>query len=161
MHSVNFFAEGLVNLIGYEKTGLGTTDNGLQQIESFWAKKINTKGLFIKDGSGLSRNNAMSPSHYVEMLNYIYKSKYYSTFLTSLPVAGISGTLSSVCAGQMGQGKIKAKSGTLTRVKAYSGFVNSQNGKNIAFSISIHNFTCAKYEIVPLMESVLNALAGY
>ena len=42
-----------------------------------------------------------------------------------------------------------------------SNMLLSQNGKNIAFSISIHNFTCAKYEIVSLIEPVLNALAGY
>jgi D-alanyl-D-alanine carboxypeptidase/D-alanyl-D-alanine-endopeptidase (penicillin-binding protein 4) len=130
-------------------------------MDNFWSKKINCKGLFIKDGSGLSRNNAMSPSHYVEMLKYIYQSKYYATFLSTLPIAGVSGTLGSVCAGQSGQGRVKAKSGTLTRVKAYSGFVESKSGKNIAFSISIHNFTCARNEIVTLMEPVLNAMADY
>jgi D-alanyl-D-alanine carboxypeptidase/D-alanyl-D-alanine-endopeptidase (penicillin-binding protein 4) len=161
IHSVNLFAESLINIIGYEKTGDGSTDNGLNQLESFWSKKINCKGLFIKDGSGLSRNNAMSPSHYVEMLKYIYKSKYYSIFLNTLPVAGISGTLAKVCSGEDGHGRIKAKSGTLTRVKAYSGYVESKSGKKIAFSMSIHNFTCSRNEIVPLMEPVLNAMATH
>jgi D-alanyl-D-alanine carboxypeptidase/D-alanyl-D-alanine-endopeptidase (penicillin-binding protein 4) len=103
----------------------------------------------------------MSPSHYVEMLRYIYKSKNYATFLSSLPVAGISGTLGKVCAGQDGQGRVKAKSGTLTRVKAYSGYVQSKSGKNIAFSIAVNNFTCSKGEIVNLIEPVLNAMAAY
>lgn len=161
LHSVNFYAEGLLNLIAYEKTGNGSTESGISVMDNFWSKKINCKGLFIKDGSGLSRNNAMSPSHYVEMLKYIYQSKYYATFLSTLPIAGVSGTLGSVCAGQSGQGRVKAKSGTLTRVKAYSGFVESKSGKNIAFSISIHNFTCARNEIVPLMEPILNAMADY
>jgi len=40
---------------------------------------------------------------YVEMLKYIYKSKNYSIFLSSLPVAGMSGTLGKVCAGQEGR----------------------------------------------------------
>lgn len=161
MHSVNFFAEGLLNLVGYEKTGNGSTNNSLNQMNQFWSKKINSKGLFINDGSGLSRSNAMSPSHYVEMLRYIYNSKNYATFLSSLPVAGISGTLGKVCAGQDGQGRVKAKSGTLTRVKAYSGYVQSKSGKNIAFSIAINNFTCSKGEIVNLIEPVLNAMAAY
>jgi len=161
LHSVNLFAEGLINLIAYEKTSDGSTDSGLNQLDNFWSKKINCKGLFIKDGSGLSRNNAMSPSHYVEMLKYIYKSTNYKTFLETLPISGISGTLAKVCAGQDGHGRIKAKSGTLTRVKAYSGYVESKTGKKIAFSISIHNFTCARHEIVPLMEPVLNAMAVY
>jgi D-alanyl-D-alanine carboxypeptidase/D-alanyl-D-alanine-endopeptidase (penicillin-binding protein 4) len=161
LHSVNFFAEGLVNLVGFEKTGNGSTDSGLNQMNQFWSKKINSKGLFINDGSGLSRSNAMSPSHYVEMLRYIYKSKNYATFLSSLPVAGVSGTLGKVCAGQDGQGRVKAKSGTLTRVKAYSGYVQSKSGKNIAFSIAVNNFTCSKGEIVNLIEPVLNAMAAY
>ncbi|MFM7667373.1 MAG: D-alanyl-D-alanine carboxypeptidase/D-alanyl-D-alanine-endopeptidase [Bacteroidota bacterium] len=161
MHSVNFFAEGLVNLVGFEKTGNGSTESGLNQMNQFWSKKINSKGLFINDGSGLSRSNAMSPSHYVEMLRYIYNSKNYATFLSSLPVAGISGTLGKVCAGQDGQGRVKAKSGTLTRVKAYSGYVQSKSGKNIAFSIAVNNFTCSKGEIVNLIEPVLNAMAAY
>jgi len=161
MHSVNFFAEGLVNLVGFEKTGNGSTESGLNQMNQFWSKKINSKGLYINDGSGLSRSNAMSPSHYVEMLRYIYKSKNYTTFLSSLPVAGMSGTLGKVCSGQDGQGRVKAKSGTLTRVKAYSGYVQSKSGKNIAFSIAINNFTCTKGEIVNLIEPVLNAMAAY
>jgi D-alanyl-D-alanine carboxypeptidase/D-alanyl-D-alanine-endopeptidase (penicillin-binding protein 4) len=161
LHSVNLFAEGLINLIAFEKTGIGSTDDGLNQIDNFWSKKINCKGLFIKDGSGLSRNNAMSPSHYVEMLRYIYKSSNYTSFSATLPVAGISGTLAKVCSGQEGHGRIKAKSGTLTRVKAYSGYVESKTGKKIAFSMSIHNFTCGRNEIVPLMEPVLNAMATY
>jgi len=109
LHSVNLFAEGLINLIAFEKTGIGSTDDGLNQIDNFWSKKINCKGLFIKDGSGLSRNNAMSPSHYVEMLRYIYKSSNYTSFSATLPVAGISGTLAKVCSGQEGHGRIKAK----------------------------------------------------
>ena len=52
-------------------------------------------------------------------------------------VAGKSGTLKRVCLGQLAEGRVFAKSGTLSRVKAYAGYVYSNSGKKIAFSFSV------------------------
>jgi D-alanyl-D-alanine carboxypeptidase/D-alanyl-D-alanine-endopeptidase (penicillin-binding protein 4) len=159
MRSINLFAEGIVCLVGYEKTGNGSTESGLKEIEKYWSNHINTNGLFIKDGSGLSRSNGMSAYHFCELLRVTNKSGFINTFEASLPVAGKSGTLFNLCRGQAGQGRIIAKSGTMARIKSYAGFINSKSGKKLAFAIILTNYSGSNSNAVTKIESLLNTLA--
>lgn len=161
-YSVNFFAEGLVQLVGYIESGNGTTSRGLKDIKKYWSNKFSTKGLYITDGSGLSRSNAINASHFCSLLKYMYsESDHYDDFFNSLAIAGETGTFKNICSGQLGEGRVFGKSGTLTRVKAYSGYVYSNSGKKIAFSFSANNFTCSKRKLIKLFTKTLNALAVY
>ena len=63
--------------------------------------------------------------------------------------------------GQLAEGRVFAKSGTLSRVKAYAGYVYSNSGKKIAFSFSINNYNCRTSDVVNLFSKTLNALAVY
>ena len=126
-----------------------------------WNKKIDFTGLYIKDGSGLSRSNAISARHFCSLLIEMTKSPNYAAFLSTLPLSGCSGTLSGVCKNQLGHGKIRAKSGTMTRIKSYSGYVESTSGKKIAFTIIVNNFNCSSNEVVNQMETIFNAMSTY
>jgi D-alanyl-D-alanine carboxypeptidase/D-alanyl-D-alanine-endopeptidase (penicillin-binding protein 4) len=161
MKSVNLFAEELLCLSGCKLSGYGSTENSLKQLEKFWSKRLNFTGLYIKDGSGLSRSNAISARHFCDLLQEMYKSSNYADFLSTLPLAGCSGTLSDVCKNQLGHGRIKAKSGTLNRVKAYSGYVDSESGKKIAFAIIVNNFNSSSSVVVDQMEKIFNVMATY
>lgn len=161
LHSINLFAEQLLFLCSKEKYGYGSTENGIRLIEKSWAKDINFSGLNITDGSGLSRSNAISANHFCQLLKGIYTSEIYTDFLSSLPIAGCSGTLTNVCKNQLGHGRIKAKSGTLNRVKSYVGYVDSKSGKKIAFAIIVNNYNCSSSQLVDLMEHVFNAMAEF
>lgn len=161
MKSINLFAEGLVCLVGFHLTGNGSTDEGLRQIEKYWSKSFSFSGLYVKDGSGLSRSNGISASHFCDLLKAMSLSKNHSAFLSTLPVAGKSGTLSGLCKDQPGQGRIVAKSGTMSRIKSYAGYVNSKSGKKIAFSITVTNFNNSSNAVMDKMEKVLNLLAVY
>lgn len=161
MKSINLYAEGLVCLIGYKLSGNGSTEEGLKQMESYWNKRLNWNGLYIKDGSGLSRSNAISASHFCELLKLMSTSKTALPFYSTLPVAGKSGTISSLCRDEPGQGRVVAKSGTMSRIKSYSGYVNSKSGKKIAFSITVNNFNSSSSAVTTKIEKVLNALAVY
>ena len=85
----------------------------------------------------------------------------YEDFKGSLSVAGVKGTLKNVCRKQKGANRIFAKSGTLSNVKAYSGYVETQSGKNLAFAVIANNFNCSKSQIVKKMEFIFNAMASY
>ncbi|NBR14010.1 MAG: D-alanyl-D-alanine carboxypeptidase/D-alanyl-D-alanine-endopeptidase [Crocinitomicaceae bacterium] len=161
LRSVNLYAEGLLNLVGYAKTGDGSTESGLKQMEAYWGNKIDLSGLSLKDGSGLSRSNAMSAHHFCQLLKVMYQSSNFTDFKNTLPVAGQSGTARSLCKGEAGEGRVFAKSGTINKVKAYAGYVDSKSGKKIAFSISVNNFEGSNSELIQKMEKVLNALASY
>lgn len=161
MKSINLYAEGLICLIGYKLSGNGSTEEGLKQMEAYWNKRLNWNGLYIKDGSGLSRSNAISASHFCELLKVMTTSKNAESFYSTLPVAGKSGTISSLCRNETGQGRVLAKSGTMSRIKSYSGYVNSKSGKKLAFSITVNNFNSSSSAVTKKIEKVLNALAVY
>jgi D-alanyl-D-alanine carboxypeptidase/D-alanyl-D-alanine-endopeptidase (penicillin-binding protein 4) len=161
MKSINLFAEELVCLVGYKLTGNGSTEEGLKQIEKYWAEKFSFNGLNLTDGSGLSRSNGISAAHYCSLLKAMSLSKNHSVYFSTLPVAGKSGTISGLCKDQPGSGRIVAKSGTMSRIKSYAGYVNSKSGKKIAFALTISNFNNTSNDTVEKMEKVLNALAVY
>lgn len=158
MKSINVFAETLNAWLGYEKLGEGTTENGVKVMEDHWASRINTIGLNLTDGSGLSRSNSVSAKNYCELLKYMYLSKNRDVFKSTLPVAGVSGTLSTFCKGQCAEGKIYAKSGTMRRIKSYAGYVDTGSGKKIAFALIVNNYSCSNTAIMKKMETIMNAL---
>jgi serine-type D-Ala-D-Ala carboxypeptidase/endopeptidase (penicillin-binding protein 4) len=160
MRSINLFAEHLLCLVGYEKRSHGSTGTGAFHIQNYWESKIGS-GFYITDGSGLSRNNAVSAYHFAQLLKYMKNSNQYAEFKKTLPVAGKSGTLSSVCKGQAAAGRIFAKSGTMNRIKAYSGYVETSSGKNLAFAIIVNNHSIPSADLVKKMEAVFNAMAKY
>jgi D-alanyl-D-alanine carboxypeptidase/D-alanyl-D-alanine-endopeptidase (penicillin-binding protein 4) len=158
LKSINVFAETLASWIGFKKTGLGTVTNGVDVIQNYWKNKINTYGLSLTDGSGLSRTNNVSASTFCSLLEYMYKSKHKDEFLGTLPISGQTGTLTYFCKGQCSEGKIYAKSGTMKGVKSYAGYVNTQSGHTLVFSIIINNYSCSSNTLMKKLERVMNAM---
>ncbi|OFZ14439.1 MAG: D-alanyl-D-alanine carboxypeptidase/D-alanyl-D-alanine-endopeptidase [Bacteroidetes bacterium RIFCSPHIGHO2_02_FULL_44_7] len=161
MRSVNLFAEHMVNLIGYDKTGNGSTSSGLTVLEDYWKSKFNTNGMHVNDGSGLSRSNAWNADHFVQLLKCMHTSKYAAQFKSTLPVAGSSGTLRNICAGGAAKNRMQAKSGSMTRIKSYAGYIQSASGKNYCFALIVNNASCSNAALLSKMESVFNTIATY
>lgn len=161
MRSVNLFAEHMLNLIAIEEGRNGSTTEGLQILENHWKRRFNTQGLHVADGSGLSRTNAISADHFVELLKYMSDSKYHDKFVGSLPIAGVSGTLRNVCRGQTAQKRLIAKSGTMSRIKSYSGYINTSSGKKLAFALIVNNYDCSSSILKRRMEILFNKMAAY
>jgi serine-type D-Ala-D-Ala carboxypeptidase/endopeptidase (penicillin-binding protein 4) len=159
--SVNLFAEGILNNIGFLLNGGGSTEDGIAALKSFWENKINLTNFQLKDGCGLSRENAISADHFCQLLSYMKNSKNFKDFKSTLPIAGISGTIKNLCKGQAGEGRIFAKSGTISKVKSYAGYVESISGKNLAFAITVNNFSGSNSQLMNEIEKVLNELANY
>jgi D-alanyl-D-alanine carboxypeptidase/D-alanyl-D-alanine-endopeptidase (penicillin-binding protein 4) len=122
---------------------------------TYWKSKINTKGLYLKDGSGLSRSNAVGAGHFCELLYQMSKSKNYASFNATLPIVGESGTVSGLCKNTSAQGRIRAKSGTMSRIKSYSGYAETISGRKLGFAIIINNFTCSNSTTVDQIEKLL------
>tara|TARA_B100001287_G_scaffold146294_1_gene123147 strand:+ start:4805 stop:6304 length:1500 start_codon:yes stop_codon:yes gene_type:complete len=159
--SINLFAEGLLNLVGFKQNSFGSTISGIRAVYDNFEGKINLHGMKLKDGSGLSRKNAVSARNFCDLLSYIHKSPLNHTFLNTLAVAGQTGTLKNICRSQVASGRMFAKSGTLSNVKAYAGFVKTISGKNLAFAIIVNNFIGSRYQMVKKMERIFNAMASY
>jgi len=155
--SVNLFAEHLVKQIAFEKIGVGNRQSGIELIEEFWKSKgISTEYLFMEDGSGLSHFNAVSPAFFTAVLNFMTKrSTNKKTFLNSLPGAG-EGTLKRFDKELFPENTLKAKSGSMTRVRCYAGYLDVDSGAKVAFSIMFNNFSGSHSKLADEIEKLLH-----
>ncbi|MDA3816751.1 MAG: D-alanyl-D-alanine carboxypeptidase/D-alanyl-D-alanine-endopeptidase [Prolixibacteraceae bacterium] len=158
--SVNLYAEHLCKHIGYLSTGDGSTETGTEVIKTFWRDKgIDTDWLFLADGSGLSRNNAFSAKVLTDILVYMSNySSYFNDFEASIPLTGLQGTQKYYFQNSFLKGKARAKSGSMTRVRSFAGYMETQNGTPVAFSIIINNFNCGSFTMAYKMEKVIEAI---
>ncbi|MCB9196184.1 MAG: D-alanyl-D-alanine carboxypeptidase/D-alanyl-D-alanine-endopeptidase [Flavobacteriales bacterium] len=160
--SNNLFAEHLLKHIGISQHHDGSVYSGTSGVYNFWLSKgIDMSGFYMNDGSGLSRANAISAKQLVEILTYMKKSKYADSFYSSLPNCGKTGTLSSYGKGTKIYNNLRAKSGTMTRVKSYAGYVKSADGKELVFAIIVNNFNCTTPEIGRKLEKLMISLGDY
>ncbi|HYG51682.1 MAG TPA: D-alanyl-D-alanine carboxypeptidase/D-alanyl-D-alanine-endopeptidase [Flavobacteriales bacterium] len=162
MNSVNLFAEHLCIQIGLSKYGGASTQTGCSAITEFWKKRgIDTEGLYMFDGCGLSRHNAISAHHLTDIMVYMAKSKNAAGFENTLPVAGKTGTLSNIGKKTIIAGNVHAKSGTMQRVKSYSGYVKTKSGRKLAFTMIVNNFNCPVKKMVDKFEKLMIAMASF
>lgn len=156
--SINVFAEGLMRLTSFVKTGNGTHEKSSNYMQSYWKEKLKTNALFLSDGSGLARTNAIDAKTMCELLIYMNTSTGKTEFYNSLPVSGVSGTLKNVAKNQAAHGKIHAKSGTMRRTKSYAGYAETASGKKIAFAFIANNYTGSNKDVATQMEVLMNEL---
>ena len=153
-YSNNFVADVLVKRLGAKfprygqsnSPGSGTYDNGLHRIKRFLNQKVGIKDPFkIYNGSGLSEHNRFSSYQVGKLLRYIAgRLEILPDFLASLPVSGRNGTMqkrfNDNLTGHL-QGKVRAKTGTLTSPRlaiGLAGFFEHPRHGVCGFSI-IHN----------------------
>ena len=154
--SVNLFAEHFLKHLAFQKTGYGTTEDGCQFVLQFWKEKgLDMTGFFMNDGSGLSRFNAITASQIVDVLNYMKtKSAYSADFYQSLATVG-NGTLTAFKSEDFPNQCLRAKSGSMTRVRCYAGYLTSVSGRQLSFAIMLNNFSCSQKEATKKIEELL------
>jgi serine-type D-Ala-D-Ala carboxypeptidase/endopeptidase (penicillin-binding protein 4) len=152
--SINLFAEHLVLQLAFENAGKGSLDKGLEIMDDF-RKEHGILNRFIQeDGSGLSRRNAISAGALVQILQYMKQSQYKDLFIESLPVAG-EGTLRSFSKEDFPGETLQCKSGSMTRVRCYAGYLKCLSGRELAFAILLNNFPCSQQEMVKKIQKLL------
>jgi len=154
--SVNLFAEHLLKHLAFQKYGLGTTTEGCKLVVQFWKDKgLDMTGFFMNDGSGLSRFNAVTAGQMVSILNYMKtRSKYSADFYQSLATTG-NGTLTVFHEENFPNQCLHAKSGSMTRVRCYTGYLTTISGRQLTFAILLNNFSCNQQEAVQKIEDLL------
>jgi D-alanyl-D-alanine carboxypeptidase/D-alanyl-D-alanine-endopeptidase (penicillin-binding protein 4) len=161
VYSLNIYAEAILCAIGYQTLSEANFDAGTKAVQTFWQMRgLDTEGFFMYDGSGLSPTNAITPKQLCTMFYLNTKEPYYQTFYESLPVAGVSGTLSDMCVGTIAAGKIRAKSGTMTRVMCYAGYVKGASGKTYCFSFMANKYGGDYYGMRARVEKLMILMAS-
>ena len=138
--SQSFYAEHLLKRTGAAVSGRGTFASGIDAAKRYLASAgIASGGAVIADGGGLSRANRLSPVHLTEVLKHAYNAKYGKVFVASLARSGIDHSMRKRLAATAYRGRVAAKTGTLNRVVALSGYAFNRHGKVLAFSVLVNN----------------------
>lgn len=133
--SHNLYAETVLRTVGRIATGHGSIQGGARAVEALLGEDSRAvAGVHIDDGSGLSKLNRASARSIVELLAFMDRSPYREHYLQSLPEAAVSRGLRRMQE-TAAAGNLRAKTGTIDRVSALSGYVRARNGERLAFSI--------------------------
>lgn len=138
--SQNLHAELFLRTVAKEKTGVGSIDEGLQLERDFLKSAgISDGDILLSDGSGLARDDLVKPRAMVQLLRYAAQQPWGPDFLSTLPVAGVDGTMEGRMKQPAEAGLIQAKTGSLDHVHALSGYATTLRGEYLAFSIFGNN----------------------
>ncbi|MBY0418627.1 MAG: D-alanyl-D-alanine carboxypeptidase/D-alanyl-D-alanine-endopeptidase [Pararheinheimera sp.] len=131
--SDNAITRQLYLALGAIQTDTGTeltADTAEQQVRSFLSSiKLDHSSLMLENGSGLSRSERISPELMAALLHHAIQAKYQPELISSMPLAGVDGTLKRRFTQAQTQGKARLKTGTLRNVTALAGFVTDQSGR--------------------------------
>jgi len=158
--SHNMFAEAILKILGHQRFGTGSYYTGLRAIDLALAKYGITQSEIINvDGSGLSRNNLVTPAFICNYLRIMYRSGVYKSFFQSLSEAGTTGTIGGMFKGTAAAHNLRAKSGSIERVRSYGGYVTNKKGKLLTFAIIVNNFNERQSSIKDQLERLMIAIA--
>jgi serine-type D-Ala-D-Ala carboxypeptidase/endopeptidase (penicillin-binding protein 4) len=144
--SNNFYADMMIrNLAAKAGEKPATVRAGMEFIYTFLDHVgIPREEYLLSSGAGFTHSNFISAGALCKILNHLKaETSVSSAFFSSLPVAGVDGTLKTRMRRTPAQGRIHAKTGYLGRiitkfrkvdgVVALGGFADSSNGKILTF----------------------------
>lgn len=157
--SINLYAECLLKTIATTNNKSGNTENGVEVLKKYWqSKSLNLNDLYMKDGSGLSTVDAISPNTMSEILALVSKESYFTAFHQGIPVVGLDGTMKNILKNKSFAKKFSVKSGTIEKVKSFAGYFKNKKGELMSFSIIANQFngseSAMSRELVKLFEDM-------
>ena len=156
IYSSNLYAEALFRYLGTRYGIPGTVVGSCDMLRDFWRRHgVDLRGALIKDGCGLAPQDAVSATSFMQLLCYMNRSRYQSVWYASLPVSGESGTLKSLLQKTPLQGRVHAKSGTISGTKNFAGYIDLPDGRRWAFAVLVNSAPCKAKQIQPIIEKYL------
>lgn len=150
--SNNFYAEQVFRTFGWG----GSVEGGERRVKEFLKKTgISRAGAAVRDGSGLSRKNMLTTETIGELLAYMQRHPSWEAYKKTLPRGGeAETTLDRRLKGV----PVYAKTGSLEYVRSLSGYVETADGRLIAFSLIANNYTAPSYRIMQAMDRIVLAI---
>jgi serine-type D-Ala-D-Ala carboxypeptidase/endopeptidase (penicillin-binding protein 4) len=141
--SVNLYGEALAKQLALKAGKEASTENGITWIRDYWkAKGIEKGAMRIVDGSGLSPHNRITTRTLVQVMQHARTQNWYPAFYQALPT--ING--------------LKMKSGSISGVRGYTGYVKSSTGGEYIFAFLVNNFDGSSSAIMQKMFRVLDVM---
>jgi len=162
--SNNTYTEMLLLKVAKEVTGLGETKVGIKVIDKFMDKlHVEHSGLSLVDASGLSQENMITTKIFSDYLSAMTKRPVFSDFYNTFATAGDNSDFGYVV--YFGKDtpaakNARVKTGYIGGVRSHTGYVKTQSGRMIAFSLIANNYHCKTKEVTKIHEQVVVALAS-
>jgi len=150
-NSVNLFAEALGCLISQ-------TDYGKTVKEELNRIGIDSCGIILKDACGLSPGNAAPAEIFTDLLLWARKH-LGDSFLSSLPRGGVDRGLQVYSDHPVLRGNVAAKTGSMSGVRALSGYLKNKKGEMLAFTIIVNNYVGDPVKVQAIMRDFLKEMA--
>ncbi|MCB9934224.1 MAG: D-alanyl-D-alanine carboxypeptidase/D-alanyl-D-alanine-endopeptidase [Planctomycetes bacterium] len=154
-NSQNLHAEMLFRQLGLRYSGKGTFKTGRAAVEAYLTEqKLLTDGIHIEDGSGLARDNRVTPNLLVKLLKRAAADERFEALRDSLAVGGEAGTLEKRLTDKSVKGKVFAKTGYINNVRSLSGYLFAGK-RRFAFSMLMNDCVYTKQ----MQDEILEILA--
>jgi len=141
--SINLYGEVFIKTLALEKTGIGSTEKGIELVQKFWKQHgIESSAVNIIDGSGLSPQNRVTTHALVAALEYARHASWFRSFYDALPDIN----------------HMKMKSGSIGGARSFAGYQRSKAGGEYIFAIIVNNYDGSSSEIVRKMWRTLDSL---
>lgn len=157
--SQNLHAEMTLRLLGREKGNSGTIEGGLEVMRGYLLQAdIRPEEYAFFDGSGLSRQNLVTPHALVKLLTFASRQPWSTDFIDTLPVGGVDGSLADRFKDPALLGRVKAKTGSLGHVNGLAGYLTTLKGERVVFSVLVNNHTMQSRKAQEAIDAVVQAL---
>lgn len=161
MHSLmvrsdNLMAEGTLRALAPS----ATRDSAITFLKDYWLKNgVDLSLTRLLDGNGLSRGNSISAGQMGHLLTVMAKSKYAREFVGLFPRAGREGTVKSFMRGSKLEGRLAVKSGSMSGVQCYAGYLLDKKGQPThTIVVMVNNFYCTRNQLRRAIENYLLSL---
>jgi D-alanyl-D-alanine carboxypeptidase/D-alanyl-D-alanine-endopeptidase (penicillin-binding protein 4) len=159
--SQNLHAELLLRLLGKMFAKDGSLVQGTRVVRQFLVNAgISDQDFFFYDGSGMSMDDRIAPRANTQLLVYAARQAWGAEFKSTLPVAGVDGTLTNRFRNSPLKGKLWAKTGTLNESIALSGYLMAASGRTLVFSVMVNGHRPGSNAESAAVERICEAIAA-
>ena len=157
--SQNLHAEITLRTLGKLLARDGSLAQGTRVVRQFLiAAGIAPQDFFFFDGSGLSNQDLITPRAATMLLSYASRQPWGAAWRTTLPIAGVDGSLAGRFTDSPVKGKLDAKTGTLGEVRALSGYLITASGQTLAISVLVNDHQPRSKAEAKTMDELVEAI---
>ena len=158
--SQNQIGELLFKSVALKAVGVGRADSAQQVVgRQLVAWGAEPDGFAVRDGSGLSRHDYVSPRTLVRVLDAMRLHPDFRVFYDALPIAGVDGTIGTRMRGTPAQGNVRAKTGYIDKARSLSGYVTTADGQLLMFSLLCNNYSVPTKRVEQVQDTLAIRLA--
>jgi D-alanyl-D-alanine carboxypeptidase/D-alanyl-D-alanine-endopeptidase (penicillin-binding protein 4) len=159
--SQNQIAEMLFRTVALEATGVGGTDSARAVVQrQIGAWGVVPNEAVVRDGSGLSRYDYISPRTVVRILDAMRRSPSFGAYYDALPIAGVDGTIRNRMKGTLAENNVHAKTGSVALARSLSGYVTTADHHMLIFSFLANNWTVPVRSVERVQDAIAARLAA-